>query len=119
MTRPRNLLRWCLLILGVIWGCLQLNGAVTAAWLAGGPPTPNPEGWLFVAGNRLAWSIASFLAGFSLFFLLRSGRLANRYAVVALVIAVLLTAFPYIREFIASDACLDSGGQWSDLRCVH
>ena len=115
----RKLLRWALLIAGIVWGLLQLNGAVFAAWIAGGPPSPNPDGWLFVAGNRLAWAAASLLAGAGLFALLRRGRSANRYAVVALAAAVLLTAFPYIRELIASDACLDSGGRWSDLRCVH
>lgn len=118
MTDSRNLLRWFLLTAGIVWGCLQLNGAVFAAWVADGPPTPNPEGWLFVAGNRLAWTAASFLAGVSLFVLLRRGRPASRYAVAALVAAVLLTAYPYVREFMASDACLDSGGRWSDLRCV-
>ncbi|TNY25236.1 hypothetical protein [Fulvimonas soli] len=115
----RKMLRWILLIAGIVWGLLQLNGAVFAAWVAGGPPSPNPDGWLFVAGSRLAWAAASFLAGAGLFVLLRRDRPANRYAVVALAAAVLLTAFPYIREFIASDACLDSGGRWSDLRCVH
>ena len=118
MRNPRKLLRWVLLLAGIAWGALQLNGAVFAAWVAGGPPAPNPEGWLFVAGNRLAWAAASFLAGASLFVLLRRVRPTSRYAVVALVAAVLLTAYPYIREFIASDACLDSGGQWLDLRCV-
>jgi len=117
MRDSRKLLRWLFLIAGIAWGLLQLNGAVFAAWVAGGPPTQNPEGWLFVAGNRLAWSGASFLAGIGLFVLLRRGRPASPYAVAALVAAVLLTAYPYIREFIASDACLDSGGRWSDLRC--
>jgi hypothetical protein len=119
MKALRTSFRWLLLIAGITWGLLQLNGAVAAAWLAGGPPTPNPEGWLFVAGNRLAWAAAAFLAAFGLFFLLRSKRPVSRYVIAMLVAALLLTAFPYIREYVASDACLDSGGQWSDLRCIH
>ncbi len=119
MKALRTSFRWLLLIAGITWGLLQLNGAVAAAWLAGGPPTPNPEGWLFVAGNRLAWAAAAFLAAFGLFFLLRSKRPVSRYAIAMLVAALLLTTFPYVREYAASNACLDSGGQWSDLRCTH
>ena len=119
MKASRTLVRWFLLIVGIIWGLLQLNGAITAAWLAGGPPTPNPEGWLFVAGNRLAWAAASVLAAFGLFLLLRNARPISRYAIAALVVAFFLTVYPYFREFVASDACLDSGGRWSELRCVH
>lgn len=89
-----------------------------AAWVAGGPPTPNPESWLFLAGNRLVWAFASFLAAAGMFVLLRRDRPINRYAVAALVTAALLSAYPSVRELIASDACLDSGGQWSGLRCV-
>ena len=118
MRNSRTLFRWLLLISGIVWCALQLNGAVFAAWVAGGPPTTNPEGWLFVAGNRLAWASASFLAAVGMFVLLRRDRPINRYAVAALVTAVLLTAYPPVREFIASDACLNSGGQWLDLRCV-
>jgi hypothetical protein len=119
MRDLRKMFRWILLIAGIVSGLLQLNGAVFAAWVAGGTPSTNPDGWLFIAGNRLAWAAASFLAGAGLFVLLRRDRPASRYAVVALAAAVLLTAFPYIREFIVSDACLDSGGRWSDLQCVH
>ena len=99
------MLSWILLTAGIVWGLVQLNGAAFSAWVAGGPPSSNPEGWLFVAGNRLVWAAASFLAGVGLFVLLRRNRAASRYAVVALVAAVLLTLFPYFREFIASDAC--------------
>ena len=119
MKASRTPFRWFLLIAGITLGLLQLNGAIAAAWLAGGPPTPNPEGWLFVAGNRLAWAAASFLAAFGLFFLLRHVRPIGRYAIAALVVALLLSAFPYFREFVASDACLDSGGRWLDMHCVH
>ncbi|MGN6113583.1 MAG: hypothetical protein ACTHOC_11405 [Luteimonas sp.] len=118
MRDTRSLLRWLLLIAGTVWGLLQLNGAVFAAWVAGGPPATNPDGWLFVAVNRLCWAAASLLAGVALFVLLRRHRPANRLAVVALVAAAGLTAFPYIRELVASDACLASGGRWSDLQCV-
>ena len=119
MKAIRTSSRWLLLIAGISWGLLQLNGAAYAAWLSGGPPTPNPEGWLFVAGNRLAWAVAAFLAAFGLFLLLRSKRPVSRYAIAMLVAALLLTAFPYFREYAASGACIDSGGQWSDLHCIH
>lgn len=113
-----EVLRWTLLIGGIVWGLLQLNGALFAAWVSGGPPNPNPEAWLFVAGNRLCWAAASFLAAGGLFLLLRRGHRPRRYAFVALVLAGLLAVFPRVREFVVSDACIDSGGRWSDLRCI-
>ncbi|MBB1089100.1 hypothetical protein H4F99_11475 [Lysobacter sp. SG-8] len=111
-------IRWLLLFACLIWGALQLNGAVFAAWAAAGPPSANPEGWLFVAGNRLAWAGASFLAGAGLFLLVRE-RPIGRFAAGLLIAAFLLVVFPYAREFVATDKCLDSGGRWSDLRCVR
>lgn len=119
MTRIRNLFRWTLFIAGIVWGFLQLNGAIYAAWLSGGPPTPNPEGWMFLAGNRLGWAVASFLAGLGIFFLFSQNRQIRTIALAILFVAVLIAAFPYLREFMASDACLDSGGKWSDLRCAY
>ena len=74
---------------------------------------------MFVAGNRLAWAVASLLAGLGIFFLFSPNRWTRRLALATLFVAVLLTAFPFAREFMASDACLDSGGKWSELRCAH
>ena len=113
-----QVVRWLVLIACVAWGLLQLNAAIAAFWLAGGPPTPNPDGWSFIAGNRLAWAAASFVAGAALFFLLRGSRPVNRYAIAGLVVAALLAAYPYFREFMATDECLDSGGKWYELHCV-
>lgn len=119
MTRTRNLFRWTLLIAGIVLACLQLNGATYAAWASSGPPTSNPDGWMFVAGNRLAWTIASFLAGLGIFFLFSPNRRTRKLALATFSVAVLITTFPYTRELMASDACLDAGGKWSDLRCIH
>lgn len=121
MTKSPELFRWSILLACIVLGLLQLNGAVQAAWIADGPPVPNPEGWLFLASNRFAWSVGSFLAGMGLFLILRPARPAGKAAVAALVAAVLLMAIPFARESFATHSCLDSGGQWSDaeLRCLR
>ena len=119
MGKEWNILRWILLSAGIFFACLHLNGAMYAAWASSGPPTQNPEGWMFVAGNRLAWAIAYFLSGLGIFFLFSQDRYIRRIAPTTLFVVVLLATFPCVREFMASDACLDSGGKWLELRCVH
>jgi hypothetical protein len=121
MIVARTLLRWLALVSFSVFGLVLLNGAVFRAWIAGGPPNDNHEGWIFSAGNYLAWSLASVLLGIGLFLLLRPGRILARIAVVLLCVSALLAAFPLAREFMATDSCLDSGGEWSqvELRCLH
>jgi len=91
------------------------------AWLADGPPTPNPEGCLFSAGNFLSWALAFLSAGVGVFLLIGSLPSLSRAAVVLLILASILGVIPSIREYLASDSCLDAGGKWSalELRCVH
>ena len=120
MTIARMITRWIVLLAGIFFALLLLNGAVFRAWVAGGPPNDNPAGWVFSAWNYLSWSAAALLAGLSLFFLLRLPR-PTKLAVLCLGAAARLAVAPWIREFIATDICLDSGGQWSaqELRCHH
>src|SRR5690606_16820206 len=109
MTIFRKATRWVVLLAGIAFALLLLNGAVFRAWVAGSPPNDNPAGWMFSAWNYLFWSAAAFLAGLGLFFLLRLPR-PTRLAVSCLAIATLLGAVPWLREFVATDICLDSGG---------
>ena len=53
MIITKSILRWVLLLTAIIFFFIYLNGAFYRAWLASGPPTDNPEGWLFSAGNYL------------------------------------------------------------------
>jgi hypothetical protein len=120
MTVARKILRWAVLLAGVSFGLVLLNGAIFRAWVAGGPPNDNPTGWMFSAWNYVCWSAAAFTAGLGLFLLLRLPR-PTKIALACLAVAALLASVPWLREFIATDICLDSGGRWAsqELRCYH
>ena len=121
MKIGRAIFRWSLL-LGAIALCLiYLNSAAYRAWLSGGPPTPNPEGWLFSAGNYLAWALAFLCAGIGLFSLIGRLPALGKVAVAFLLLSVILAVVPSAREFLAKDSCLDAGGKWSalELRCAY
>lgn len=121
MSIVKITVRWSLLLAGIALFIVYLNSAFYRVWLAGGPPTPNPEGWLFSAGNFLSWAIAFLSAGVGVFLLIGSLPSLSRAAVVLLILASILGVIPSIREYLASDSCLDAGGKWSalELRCVH
>ena len=69
----------------------------------------------------LSWGIAAVLLGIGLFRLIGRLPVIDRTAKYLLVVAVVLGASPFAREFLAVDECLDSGGAWSkeQLRCSH
>jgi hypothetical protein len=111
-----------LLLLAAIALCLiYVNGAVYRAWLAGGPPMPNPEGLLFSAGNYLSWALAFLSAGIGLFLLIGSLPALSKVAFAFLFLSGVLAVTPSVREFVAKDSCLDAGGKWStrELRCAY
>lgn len=119
MRALKIVIRWLSLIAGIVMFALYLNSAAYRAWVAGGPPTPNPEGWLFSAWN--AWSFACLSGGIGAFIAVGKLPALSKVGVAFLLLAVALWLFPFGREFVASDACLDGGGKWSapELRCLH
>ena len=121
MAIIKKISRWSLLLAGIVFFLLYLNHAMARAWLAGGPPTTNAEGWLFSAGNFFSWSLASLCAGVGAFILIGKLPSHSRVASVFLVLAFAFSVFPSVREFVATDRCLDAGGKWStlELRCLH
>ena len=121
MKIMRTVLRWAFLFAGITFFLLYLNSAFYRAWLAGGPPTPNPAGWLFSAGNFLSWALAFLSAGIGMFMIIGKYPPISRTAAMFLVLASILGVFPTFRTFIATDRCLDDGGKWSDneLRCLY
>jgi len=121
MKIGRAIFRWSLLLAGIALCLIYLNSAVYRAWLAGGPPTPNPEGWLFSAGNYLSWALAFLSAGIGLFMLIGRLPALSKVGVAFLVLTGILAVLPSTREFLAKDSCLDAGGKWStrELRCTY
>jgi len=100
---------------------LYLNHAAYRAWLARGPPTENPAGWMVSAGNMLAWSLAFISAAIGTFITIGKLPAINRRAVAFMAAAASLAAVPCIREFISADEYLDTVGIWSSeqLRCLQ
>lgn len=121
MKIGRAIFRWSLLLAAIALCLIYLKSAAYRAWLAGGPPTPNPEGWLFSAGNYLSWALAFLSAGIGLFSLIGRLPALSKVAVAFLLLAGVLAVVPSAREFLAKDSCLDAGGKWSalELRCVY
>jgi len=113
--------RWLALLSGMAFFLIYLNSAAYRAWLAGGPPTPNPEGWLFSAWNFLSWSFAFLFGGIGVFIVIGRFPPVSKVAVIFLVLSAILGVVPFAREFLAQDACLDSGGKWStqELKCIN
>lgn len=115
----KTIIRWGVLLTGMVAFLTYLKSALYRAWLAGGPPTDNPEGWLFSAENSLSWAFAFLSLGIGIFLLIGKLPSLSRVAFVFIALSIILGVFPSAREFVASDVCLDSGGRWSssELRC--
>lgn len=121
MRALKTVLRWLLLLGGIGMFVVYLNGAAFRAWVSGGPPTPNPEGWLFSAWNFSSWSFAFLSAGIGAFLVLGKWPRRSPLGLSCFLLAILLWAIPHVREFLASDVCLDAGRRWNarELRCEH
>lgn len=118
MKALQTTLRWSALFAGIGLFLLLLNSAIYRAWGAQVPPFKHADGWIFAAWSNLAWSLASLLGGVGLFLLLRRPPRA-RIAGPLLVLALVSFSTPWVREFLAVDACLDAGGRWleAELHC--
>jgi hypothetical protein len=121
MRTSRRLARWLALTAGIGWGLLWLNSAAASAWLATGPPNPNPEGRLFSAVTALTFSALYIVLGVAVFVALRPSGTPRKLTLTLFLTVAVLAVLPSIREFVAKDRCLDAGGQWShsELRCLH
>ena len=115
----RIVIRWFGLLAFVALGLFCLNNAAHRAWVASSAADGHPSAWLFSAGSFSVWSVAAGLAAFGIFFLFRGSRPVSKLPIFILVFSLALAVSPFFREFLAVDACLDSGGQWlkTEFRC--
>lgn len=113
MKIGRAIFRWSVLLAAIALCLIYVNSAAYRAWLAGGPPTPNPEGWLFSAGNYLSWALAFLSVGIGLFLLIGRLPAVSKIAVAFLLLSGILAVVPSAREFVAKGSCLDAGGKRS------
>ena len=118
MESMRKVSRLLLLLVGIGLSLVYLNSAVYSAWAAGGPPTDNPEGWMFRAVNHFALALAFLSAGIASFLLLRRPILRGP-GLFVLVISMALALVPTARKLAASHGCSAAGESWSaeELRC--
>lgn len=121
MSKAKFISRWVLLLSMISLGFICLNNALYRAWVAGGPPNSNPEGWLFSSFNYFCGAAAFIFGGVGVFLLVGRIPSLHKGAIILLVVAAAFSVTPIVREFVANDRCLDAGGQWSksELRCVH
>jgi len=121
MSNSRRFTRWFALLASAGWGLLWLYSAAFRAWSATGPPNPNPEGAMFSAVTALISAALYVAFGVAVFVALRPSGTPWTLTVVLTLGVAILASLPRIIEFVASDRCLDAGGQWShsELRCVR
>lgn len=121
MSKAKTISRWLVLAGANAVALVYLNSAIYRAWLAGGPPNSNPEGWLFSSINYLFAAVAFVIGGIAAFRLIGHLPSLHKSSVILFGIAALVGIIPVAREFIAVDICLDAGGRWSkpELRCEH
>ena len=111
----RIISRWIILCGAIVTAALYLNSAAFSAWVSGGPPTPYPEAWGQRALLHLCLSGVFLFGGIFIFRIIKTFPSFRRFTIVLIIVSVLLLCIPYIRAFIKSDACLDSGGRWNSL----
>lgn len=109
---------WVLCLGFVGFGLLYLNGALFSAWVAGGPPNPNPLGWERRALGQLSFSLASFILAIGSFKLVTALPAWHRIPVALVLIGIGFAFAPYVGRLVLQDQCLDNGGKWSNLELV-
>ena len=116
MKNTKNLLRWLALIIFIVFGLLYLNGAASSWWLSWGPPNDYPKAWEQESLRRLGFSLTCLFTGPMLFIAFKENFnfKASKYKYIWLLVVILSLTFPHIREFVLTDSCLDSGGEWSE-----
>lgn len=106
-------IRWIILLASIVAAAVYLNSAAFSAWVAGGPPNPYPEAWGQRALVHLCMAGTILLAGIAVFRVVGSFPSLGRTTILLFILALLIFGVPYVREFLQSDACLDSGGRWN------
>ena len=115
--------KWLTPTICMVFGFLYLNGAASSWWSSWGPPTSSPESWQQRAIYQLGYAVALFVTA-PMFFIAFSNKFnlnTSNYKFWWVLIIVVALSYPYIRVFILTDSCLDSGGSWqtTQFRCQH
>lgn len=101
-------------IILILCGLLLLNHSFYSFWLADGPPTEYPHSWYhqgIISGNR---AISLILFGILVQFSWSNLKISWLFWLSILLILLGLV-YPFIREQVLIDSCLDSGGSWQKI----
>ena len=110
--KKERLFRIVATIILVCAGLLVLNHAMFSFWVSGGPPNDYPQIW-YQRGIVMGWR-ALLLIALGVLIQFSFSTLKKSWFVRGLLVVLILgNAYPYLREFILIDRCLDSGGSWS------
>ncbi|KJV06309.1 hypothetical protein VZ94_12315 [Methylocucumis oryzae] len=90
----------------------MLNYSLYCFWISGGPPNDYPEAW-YQQGIISGWySITLLVSAIFAQFTLKQIK-KSIFAKMVIVLVLLGLCYPYVRQYLLIDNCLDSGGSWS------
>jgi hypothetical protein len=100
-------------VLLVGYGLIVLNHMAYSFWLSSGPPNDFPQAW-YQEGLVSMWQGIA-LVSLGAFVQFRLATLVpNWFFRVFVVLVVAGLIYPYFREWLLIDSCLDIGGAWDD-----
>jgi len=98
----------------VVYGLFLLNHVFYSLWssTAGISPNKYEAAWYQEALISFTYAVLAFFLAFLTSIKWRTIK-SNRYVHVFAFIVIMLLAFPYVKEYMLTDNCLDNGGAWS------
>lgn len=114
MSAKERAVRVVASIVLIVFALLLLNHSFYSFWLAGGPPNEYPQSWYnqgIVSGNR---AISLIIFGIAVQFSWEKLKKSWLFWL-SIVLVLLGFVYPFIREQVLIDSCLDNGGSWQTI----
>jgi hypothetical protein len=112
ITRARAITRWVVLAFALL-GALALHWLSFRAGMTAGDMADHAQTLQHRSGIYSSVSVAVLMAGIAAFVMLKSLPRVSATAILYLAIALGALVYPWLKEFLDSDKCLDSGGRWN------
>lgn len=118
LSKTQRIIRVVITFGLIVYGSVIVNHSFYSFWLSYGPPNDYPEAW-YQIGLIYFWrGIGLITAGIYFQFLwsrIRSSKIVKIWSGIVFIGLF----YPYVREFLLIDTCLDEGGAWVDIyfRC--
>lgn len=114
MSAKERAVRVVASIVLIVFALLLLNHSFYSFWLAGGPPNEYPQSWYhqgIISGNR---AISLIIFGIAVQFSWEKLKKSWLF-LLSIVLVFLGFVYPFIREQVLIDSCLDNGGSWQAI----